>query len=89
MRARMPSGAISAGPKLMFNGYEIWKSDSQKCTTYRVTTDGGAMCGRCMKTCPWNLEGLFKENHFDGLPRTCRLPRRHLPGSTITSATVG
>ncbi|MCT4609358.1 MAG: 4Fe-4S dicluster domain-containing protein, partial [Pelagimonas sp.] len=59
-----PSGAITAGPKLMFNGYEIWKSDSQKCTTYRVTTPGGAMCGRCMKTCPWNLEGIFKEKPF-------------------------
>ncbi len=59
-----PSGAITAGPKLMFNGYEIWKSDSQKCTTYRVTTEGGAMCGRCMKTCPWNLEGLFAESPF-------------------------
>ena len=59
-----PSGAITAGPKLMFNGYEIWKSDSQKCTTYRITTEGGAMCGRCMKTCPWNLEGLFTEKPF-------------------------
>ena len=59
-----PSGAITAGPKLMFNGYEIWKSDSQKCATYRITTDGGAMCGRCMKTCPWNLEGLFAERPF-------------------------
>ncbi len=59
-----PSGAITAGPKLMFNGYEIWKSDSQKCTTYRVTNEGGAMCGRCMKTCPWNLEGLFSELPF-------------------------
>ncbi|WP_299895266.1 reductive dehalogenase [uncultured Ruegeria sp.] len=59
-----PSGAITAGPKLMFNGYEIWKSDSQKCATYRVTTPGGAMCGRCMKTCPWNLEGIFKERPF-------------------------
>ena len=59
-----PSGAITAGPKLMFNGYEIWKSDSQKCATYRVTTEGGAMCGRCMKTCPWNLEGLFAEAPF-------------------------
>ena len=34
-----PSGAITAGPKLMFNGYEIWKSDSQKCATYRITTE--------------------------------------------------
>ncbi|SEP24222.1 reductive dehalogenase [Salinihabitans flavidus] len=59
-----PSGAITAGPKLMFNGYEIWKSDSQKCATYRITTPGGAMCGRCMKTCPWNLEGLFSEAPF-------------------------
>ena len=59
-----PSGAITAGPKRMFNGYETWKSDSQKCTTYRITTKGGAMCGRCMKTCPWNLEGLFAEAPF-------------------------
>ena len=59
-----PAGAITAGPKLMFNGYEIWKSDSQKCTTYRITNEGGAMCGRCMKTCPWNLEGLFAEKPF-------------------------
>ena len=59
-----PSGAITAGPKRMFNGYEIWKSDSQKCATYRITTEGGAMCGRCMKTCPWNLEGVFKERPF-------------------------
>ena len=59
-----PSGAITAGPKVMFNGYEIWKSDSQRCATYRITTEGGAMCGRCMKTCPWNLEGLFAERPF-------------------------
>ncbi|MDE0588995.1 reductive dehalogenase [Halocynthiibacter sp. C4] len=59
-----PSGAITAGPKAMFNGYEIWKSDSQKCTTYRITNEAGAMCGRCMKTCPWNLEGLFSEAPF-------------------------
>lgn len=59
-----PAGAITAGPKKMFNGYEIWKSDSQKCTTYRITNEGGAMCGRCMKTCPWNLEGLFSEKPF-------------------------
>ena len=69
-----PSGAITAGPKLMFNGYEIWKSDSQKCATYRITTEGGAMCGRCMKTCPWNLEGLFSEKPF-------RFAAMKLPGA--------
>ena len=56
-----PSGAITAGPKTMFNGYEIWKPDAEKCARYRMTNQAGSMCGRCMKTCPWNLEGLFKE----------------------------
>jgi reductive dehalogenase len=59
-----PSGAITAGPKLMYNGYEIWKSDAEKCARYRVTNQAGGMCGRCMKTCPWNLEGLFAESGF-------------------------
>ncbi len=74
-----PSGAITAGPKLMFNGYEIWKSDSQKCATYRITTEGGAMCGRCMKTCPWNLEGVMAEKPF-------RWAAMNLPGSAKTLA---
>ena len=59
-----PSGAITAGPKLMYNGYEIWKSDAEKCARYRITNQGGGMCGRCMKTCPWNLEGLFADEFF-------------------------
>ncbi len=56
-----PSGAITAGGKTMFNGYEIWRADAEKCARYRMTNDSGSMCGRCMKTCPWNLEGVFKE----------------------------
>lgn len=57
-----PSGAITAGPKLMYNGYEIWKSDAEKCARYRITNAAGGMCGRCMKTCPWNLEGLLADS---------------------------
>ena len=75
-----PSGAITAGPKLMFNGYEIWKSDSQKCTTYRVSQKNGAMCGRCMKTCPWNLEGLFAEAPFRKLAMTVPQAAKALAG---------
>ena len=67
-----PSGAITAGPKLMYNGYEIWKSDAEKCARYRITNKGGGMCGRCMKTCPWNLEGLFSDALF-------RWAAMHLP----------
>lgn len=51
-----PCNAITFGPKIMFNGYEIWKADIEKCTRYRVTQKKGSACGRCMKMCPWNRE---------------------------------
>jgi ferredoxin len=51
-----PCNAISFGEKVMFNGYEIWKADVEKCTKYRVTQMKGSACGRCMKMCPWNRE---------------------------------
>jgi reductive dehalogenase len=57
-----PSGAITAGPKVVYNGYEIWKSDAEKCARYRITNAAGGMCGRCMKTCPWNLEGVLADS---------------------------
>ena len=74
-----PSGAITAGPKLMYNGYEIWKSDAEKCARYRLTNTAGDMCGRCMKTCPWNLEGLLSDAAF-------RWMAINAPGSANTLA---
>jgi reductive dehalogenase len=76
-----PSGAITAGPKLMYNGYEIWKSDAEKCARYRITNAGGGMCGRCMKTCPWNLEGLLADSAW-------RWAAMHLPGQARTLAAL-
>ena len=38
----------------MFNGYEMWKPDAERCTRYRLTNAKGSACGRCMKTCPLN-----------------------------------
>lgn len=49
-----PCDAIPFGGKVMFNGYEMWKPDVERCTRYRVTNSKGAACGRCMKTCPIN-----------------------------------
>ena len=49
-----PCDAIPFGGKVMFNGYEMWKPDVERCTRYRVTNPKGAACGRCMKTCPIN-----------------------------------
>ncbi|MFP6742308.1 MAG: Fe-S protein [Alphaproteobacteria bacterium] len=49
-----PCDAIPWGDKVMFNGYEMWKPDVERCTRYRLTNSKGSACGRCMKTCPLN-----------------------------------
>ena len=49
-----PCDAISWGDKVMFNGYEMWKPDVERCARYRLTNQRGLACGRCMKTCPLN-----------------------------------
>jgi reductive dehalogenase len=49
-----PCDAISWGESVIFNGYEMWKLDVERCTRYRLTNSRGAACGRCMKTCPIN-----------------------------------
>ncbi|MGE3245650.1 MAG: reductive dehalogenase domain-containing protein [Beijerinckiaceae bacterium] len=49
-----PCDAIPWGGKVMFNGYEMWKPDVERCARYRITNTKGSACGRCMKTCPIN-----------------------------------
>lgn len=56
-----PSQAIPYGDKVIFNGYETWKPDSERCTMYRTTNLKGSACGRCVKTCP-----LSKDTTWDG-----------------------
>ena len=56
----------------MFNGYEMWKPDVEKCTKYRLGNLKGSACGRCMKTCPYNIEGVLSERIF--LWAAIRLP---------------
>ena len=59
-----PCGAIPFGDKIIFNGYETWKPDVEKCTKYRLGNLKGSACGRCMKTCPFNTEGVLAERMF-------------------------
>jgi len=49
-----PVDAITWGDKVMFNGYEMWKLDAERCARYRLTNQRGLACGRCMKACPLN-----------------------------------
>ncbi len=67
-----PAQAIPYGDKVLYNGYEIWKPDVGKCVKYRVTNPKGSACGRCMKMCPFNKEGLM-------VPRWALWAAIHLP----------
>lgn len=49
-----PSGAISFGDKIIYNGYEKWPNDVEKCTKQRVGNKTGSGCGVCVVVCPWN-----------------------------------
>jgi len=49
-----PGGALSDGGKEMYNGYEKWPIDVEKCTKMRVGNQNGSGCGTCLKVCPWN-----------------------------------
>ena len=49
-----PSGAISFGDKVMYNGYEKWMNDVGKRTKQRVGNRTGSGCGVCVVVCPWN-----------------------------------
>jgi ferredoxin len=48
----------------MFNGYELWKPDVEKCGKYRLTNMKGSACGRCMKTCPYNREDTVESDRL-------------------------
>lgn len=50
-----PAQAISHDEKkIVHNGYECYAFNAERCTRFRLTNPRGAMCGRCIKVCPWN-----------------------------------
>jgi reductive dehalogenase len=59
-----PCNAISYKDKVIFNGYEMWKPDVERCARYRITNPKGSACGRCMKVCPYTNEGLLTHRAF-------------------------
>ncbi len=48
-----PSKAISTGDKVMYNGYETWKLDEQRCCSFSLLNKNGTICETCVKVCPW------------------------------------
>jgi ferredoxin len=82
-----PCNAIPFGPKVMFNGYEIWKPDVEKCGKYRLTNMRGSACGRCMKTCPYNREDLVESERLMWL--SIEQPDAHAAIVALDDATGG
>ncbi|MFK8024979.1 MAG: Fe-S protein [Ilumatobacter sp.] len=73
-----PCGAIRSEGTVMFNGYEMWKPDVDRCARYRITNMRGSACGRCMKACPYNTEGVMAERPFQWAAIKLPWTRRHL-----------
>jgi 3-chloro-4-hydroxyphenylacetate reductive dehalogenase len=48
------SKAIPFGDKVIYNGYECWKLDVERCSKFRIGNQLGSSCGTCIKVCPWN-----------------------------------
>jgi len=48
-----PSGAVSRGEQILYNGYYTWKLNIEACCHFAVRNREGTVCGRCTKVCPW------------------------------------
>lgn len=57
-----PSKAIAVGDKVMYNGYETWKLDVERCAKFFLLNKMGAACGRCVKVCPFSRPATWPHN---------------------------
>jgi len=46
-------GAISKGSKEIYNGYEKWVFDAEKCVVATANQEKGSNCFVCIMMCPW------------------------------------
>jgi len=71
-----PSNAISAGDKVMYNGYETWKLDTRRCASFNFTNKNGTMCNTCVKSCPWTNPPTWPHNMVRRMVMGFRLTQR-------------
>ncbi len=68
-----PSKAIPLGDRVMYNGYETWKLDTQRCASFNFTNKRGTMCNRCVKSCPWTNPQAWPHSLVRGAVMRSRL----------------
>lgn len=71
-----PSRAIPTGDKVMYNGYETWKLNTQRCASYNFTNKNGTMCNTCVKSCPWTQPTTWPHNLVRSLVTHSRLAQQ-------------
>jgi reductive dehalogenase len=54
--------AIPHGDKVMYNGYEQWRLDTQRCVSQGVLSEFGPVCNTCTKACPWTRPFNWRNN---------------------------
>jgi len=57
-----PGRAIPTGDKVMYNGYETWKLNEQRCASFSILNKKGTICNRCIKVCPWTKPTTWPHN---------------------------
>ncbi len=83
-----PGKAISAGEKVMYNGYETWKLNEQRCSSFIALNKRGIWCNMCVKVCPWTQPNTWPHNLVRwgvqrfGLARTLAIKGDQLWGHT-------
>jgi hypothetical protein len=46
----------------MYNGYETWKLNTQRCASFNFTNKRGTMCNAYVKSCPWGNPTTWSHN---------------------------
>lgn len=71
-----PSKAIPTGDKIMHNGYESWKLDEQRCTSFSLLNQKGTICNNCIRVCPWTKPYAWPHNFVRWAVEHSSLARR-------------
>jgi reductive dehalogenase len=71
-----PSKAISMGDRAMYNGYEAWKLDTQRCATFNFTKKRGTICNTCVRNCPWTRPQTWPNELVRSLVTHSRIAQR-------------
>jgi 3-chloro-4-hydroxyphenylacetate reductive dehalogenase len=71
-----PSNAITHGKKVLYNGYETWKLNEKRCTSFNILNPNGSWCLMCTKVCPWTRPIVWQHNMMRYMSRDYSIVRR-------------